>query len=96
MIGYFSSKDRFVSIPETLESLPDHRKEAIANHVQDIINRLEISDLQQLIAIAMALSSPASGSTTAAILTNPMLRTIFDGSIEYIRNQVEEEHRQRH
>jgi len=88
--GYLFTRDTFVSIPEAIDALPHHRRQAIAAHVQDIIDQLEATDL----AVVMQLAVAASAGGPTAVMENVVLRTVVNKSIEFIQNQISEEQRE--
>ena len=89
IFGYMATKDCFVSLPEAVNMLPDYRKELIAAHVQRVIDQLDVTDLAALTSLAIS----ASNGGASAVAENIVLRSIVNQSIDYIRQQVQEEQR---
>lgn len=87
--GYSATRGRFVSVPEAIRELPEWRRQALAEHVQGIVDQLDEGDVVVLTQLAVA----AAAGGTRAMAEHAVLRQVCSAAVDYVRTQIAEEQR---
>ena len=78
----------FVGLPTAFSRLPDHVKDRIVRHFQDLTNGLQTDDVTIIVETARAL---ANGVSITQLQDIHVLRDVFDNSVSFIREQIRQE-----
>lgn len=85
LLAYSQQKDKFVSVKEALDQMDFEKKQRIANEVNLIITRLDITDLQEIVrvvAVAGAIANGIEGGNLA------IAQRFIQESVQVIQRQL--------